>query len=269
MSRRRPISLISVPLFETSNGPLWGFIRLLLHERPPQTDALFSHKRAWTSTVFPHSRRALSCFQTDGASQPSPHASLPSQTGSHYRGSQPHHRWPFNTSLATANEPGVAAAWLDPADFPQMFISHSPAVLGWEVLSNPGSVLPLYLFIFHLFVAGSWHFKSSSEGFARPLPFFVLFFIVPRTLPNKHHLARFSSESARPRLRTSPFVYFPFSIFFFMLLWGSRRREDFFIYFFSLPLNLPLRSAVGKFVIAIFALSSCLSLSARSEFHRR
>lgn len=148
MSRRRPISLISVPLFETSNGPLWGFIRLLLHERPPQTDALFSHKRAWTSTVFPHSRRALSCFQTDGASQPSPHASLPSQTGSHYRGSQPHHRWPFNTSLATANEPGVAAAWLDPADFAQMFISHSPAVLGWEVLSNPGSVLPLYLFIY-------------------------------------------------------------------------------------------------------------------------
>lgn len=114
-----------------------------------------------------------------------------------------------------------------------MFISHSPAVLGWEVLSNPGSVLPLYLFIY------LFYFKSSSEGFARPLPFFVLFFIVPRTLPNKHHLARFSSESARPRLRTSPFVYFPFSIFFFYASLRKPEKRRFFYLFFFPPLKSP------------------------------
>lgn len=58
------------------------------------------------------------------------------------QGLSPHHRWPFNTSLATANEPGAAAAWLDQADFAQMFVSHVPAVLGWEVHLDRDSILP-------------------------------------------------------------------------------------------------------------------------------
>lgn len=64
------------------------------------------------------------------------------------QGLSPHHRWPFNTSLATANEPGVAAAWLDPADFAQMFISHSPAVLGWEVHFHLGSIFTLFIYLY-------------------------------------------------------------------------------------------------------------------------
>lgn len=52
-------------------------------------------------------------------------------------GLSPHHRWPFNTSLATANEPGAAAAPLNPADSAQMFMSRSPAVPGWEGRLDP------------------------------------------------------------------------------------------------------------------------------------
>ena len=86
------------PLFETSNGPLWGFIRLLLqrglHKRTP-----FHIRKREHPLFFPTPGGPLSCSQTDGVSQPSLHASLPSQTGSHYRGSHPitdghlTHRW--------------------------------------------------------------------------------------------------------------------------------------------------------------------------------
>lgn len=65
------------------------------------------------------------------------------------QGFSPHRRWPFNTSLATANEPGATAAWLDPADFAQMFMSHSPAVPGWRGALQPWLHFPIiYLFLF-------------------------------------------------------------------------------------------------------------------------
>lgn len=81
------------------------------------------------------------------------------------QGLSPHHRWPFNTSLATANEPGVAAAWLDPADFAQMFISRSPAVLGWEVHFNLGLIFFCLFIYFCLFVTGSTHLKFGLGRF--------------------------------------------------------------------------------------------------------
>lgn len=65
------------------------FYRVKRRERPPPSHVC---------------NRGSLCFE------PSLRAGLPSQTGSHYRGSHPRRRWPFNTSLATANEPGAAAA---------------------------------------------------------------------------------------------------------------------------------------------------------------
>lgn len=62
---------------------------------------------------------------------PSRQSSFPDRKS--LRGLSPHHRWLFNTSAATTNEPRVAAACLDVDGFTQMFMSHSPAVLGWEV----------------------------------------------------------------------------------------------------------------------------------------
>ena len=61
-------------------------------------------------------------------------SSLPTQTGSHYRGSCPiadghlTHRWQLQMNHKQA------AVRLDPAGFAQMFISHSPAVPRWEVV---------------------------------------------------------------------------------------------------------------------------------------
>lgn len=118
-----------------------------------------SHKKAWASTVFPLPTAPF--MFSNGLcvpALPTRQSSFPDRKS--LQGLSPHHRWPFNTSLATANEPGVAAARLDPADFAQMFISRSPAVLGWEVHFNLGSIFTLFIY-YYLFVTGSKHFKFS------------------------------------------------------------------------------------------------------------
>lgn len=73
------------------------------------------------------------------------------------QGLSPHHMWSFNTSLATANEPGAADSLLDLVDFAQMFISHSPAVLA--------SIFPLF-FWFCLFHAANTHLEFSRMNFS-------------------------------------------------------------------------------------------------------
>lgn len=154
--------------FNYSASPILNFqlLPLRIHVnfsfRQTTQTGLLSHKKAWTSTVFPapnctfHVFKRVVCF-------PARQCSFPDRKS--LQGLSPHHRWPFNTSLATANEPGVAAAWLDPADFAQMFMSHSPAVLGWEVHFNLGSIFTLFIY-FYLFVTGSWRFEFSLEDSA-------------------------------------------------------------------------------------------------------
>lgn len=87
------------------------------------------------------------------------------------QGLSPHHRWPFNTSLATANEAGVAAAWLDLDDFAQMFISRSPAVLGEEVpLKRWINLKFVFLFALHRQLT----FQTRCEGFWQSRPGMLL-----------------------------------------------------------------------------------------------
>lgn len=152
------------------------------------------------------------------------------------QGLSPHHRWPFNTSLATANEPGVAAAWLDPADFAQMFISHSPAVLGWEMHFNLGSIFTLFIY-FYLFVTGSRHFKFCLKlvvHLQRDVFHYLLF---PDTLLNKQHLAWF------PRNRCSLDENFSFAnLLFWIFFLGAGKRADARRAFFFNPLLLPHRN---------------------------
>lgn len=166
-------------------------------ERPHKQDIYHIRKRE--HPLFFCSRLHLSCFQTDCvfSALPTRLSSFPDRKS--LQGLSPHHRWPFNTSLATANEPGVAAAWLDPADFAQMFISRSPAVQGWEVRSNLDSVLTLFIY-FYLFVTESWHCKFSLGGFffffwgiaIAAIPFYFL--ILAEQTPISHGFRRKSAQ---------------------------------------------------------------------------
>lgn len=148
MSQRRTISFISIPSFKLLTAHFDTSCQLLL-QRPHKRDIYQIKKHE--HPLFFRSQLQLSCFQTDCVFQalPTRQSSFPDRKS--LQGLSPHHRWPFNTSLATANEPGVAAAWLDPADFAQMFISHSPAVLGWEVHFNLGSIFFTLFIYFYLF----------------------------------------------------------------------------------------------------------------------
>lgn len=100
----------NVTFIAQSISNLWFF--------PPNAPFLFANP---TASPSPH--------------PPTRHSSFPDRKS--LKGLSPSRRWPFNTSLATANEPGAAAAWIDPADSAQMFISRSPAVLGREVALQP------------------------------------------------------------------------------------------------------------------------------------
>lgn len=128
-----------------------------------------------------------------------------------------------------------------------MFISRSPAVLGREVHFNLGFHF-IYLFpivflsqgpdtlnceLLHHLLISSYHAEQTQ---LRTLC--VLFF---------------SEESAQ---ESEDYWFISSRLFLLLfLLWGSGKRDDvppsWFICFFAVP---------SKFVIAVFALSSCLSL---------
>lgn len=88
-------------------------------------------------------------------------------------GLSPPHRWPFNTSLATANEAGAAAAPLNPADSAQMFTPRSPAVPAWEGV--PQSPSP-------------WFIGGVGVGVWRLS--FTCSILLPPALPCKHCFSR-------------------------------------------------------------------------------
>lgn len=148
------------------------------------------------------------------AALPTRHSSFPDRKS--LQGLSPHHRWPFNTSLATANEPGVAAAWLDPADFAQMFISHSPAVLGLEVHFSLGSILTLFIYLY-LFVAGTlnsvwriWRCCAVREG--RHSLSFILLYLAESSTVQRNQCSQLESFSI---------VYFLLCIVLFLFVGGG------------------------------------------------
>lgn len=104
------------------------------------------------------------------------------------QGLSPHHRWPFNTSLATANETRSSSRLTRPGPTLHKCLSLTHLLCWDERCTSTLARFSLCLFIyFHLFVAGSWHFELSFGGVCscdatNPLP---------RTSPNKHHLAWF------------------------------------------------------------------------------
>lgn len=146
------------------------------------------------------------------------------------QGLSPHRRWPFNTSLATANEPGVAAARLDPADFAQMFISRSPAVLGREAHSNLGSIFTLFIY-FHLCAAKELTRWIRLGGFFwRGCAVATPPFQFPRTLLNgKVPEDTCAARAGTPPSLTSCFAPFRFPLRgrgtgWFLVLWFISSR---------------------------------------------
>lgn len=159
------------------------------------------------------------------------------------RGLSPHRIWPFNTSLATVNEPEAASARLGPTDFAQMFISHSPAVLSC-----------VFFFLFSLFIWVICEMKFSVMDFDldAPSPFFFFFWF--QTL-------------CWGIIFTVPRHIFLFPILRFIFPKGAGQRAEKWKAVF--PFFSPIKSFAAplKFVIAILALSSCLSLLVHLELH--
>lgn len=108
--------------------------------------------KAWVFAAFPQTNAPFKCF-------PSCQFSFPDRKS--LQSFSPHHRWLFNTSAATTNEPGMAAAWLDVDNCTQMFMSHSPAVLGWEV-HFLARFFPFLLYFSQMFVRNQ--FRSVDSG---------------------------------------------------------------------------------------------------------
>lgn len=149
------IPFINILLFKLSTAHFDNLCPFLL-QRAALT-GLWPHKKKHEHSLFRRFQLQPFMFSNElcFSALPTRQSSFPDRKS--LQGLSPRHRWPFNTSLATANEPGVAAAWLDPADFAQMFISHSPAVLGLVVHFNLGSSFTLFI-QFCWLVTGSSHF---------------------------------------------------------------------------------------------------------------
>lgn len=172
-----------------------------------------SHIKKHQYPQFFHSQLHLSCFQTNCAPQPSLHASLPSQTGSHYRGSHPitdghlTHRWQLQM-----NQEQQPLDQTRPTLHKCLSLTH---LLCWD--GRCTSTLARILLNLFISICLSRHFKFSLVDFARLCSCSgMLFttFIFPHTLLNKEHLAWFWRNRYSLDENFS-FVYFLFHIFYF------------------------------------------------------
>lgn len=116
-------------------------------------------------------------------------------------GLPPYHRWPFNTSVATTNEPGVAAAWLDLGVFAQTFMSLAPVLLGWEM-----HVWYIYACLSQLLVSSERSRRSYSYT-----PMLVLGYIAEQKVPESLSVFSvcFIKEEGKSCCKTSLFSSSP------------------------------------------------------------